>query len=211
VQAEFHLACRIGLYGGTFDPPHAGHLISAQIVAETLNLSKVIFLPAGQPPHKTNLAITPVHHRLKMVELAIADNPRFELCDWETRQPGPNYTIQTVRHFQELMQPNNEFYWIIGADSLADLPKWFEFESLIETVSIATAFRGGFEIERIFEELKPKLSPAHLEKLRKNLVKTPMIEIAAHELRSRVQRGLGLRYFVPPSVEDYINKEGLYR
>jgi nicotinate-nucleotide adenylyltransferase len=205
------LACKIGLYGGTFDPPHAGHLISAQTVAETLNLSKVIFLPAGQPPHKTDQTITPVHHRLKMVALAIAGNPLFELCDWETRQTGPNYTIRTVRHFQEQLSAGDELYWIIGADSLADLPTWFEYESLIETVSIATACRGGLEIDRILEKLKSNLSFAHLEKLRKNIVKTPMIEIAAHGLRSRVQLGLGLRYFVPPAVEEYIDREGLYR
>ena len=205
------MAEKIGLYGGTFDPPHWGHLISAQVIAETLTLSKVIFLPAGHPPHKMNHPITPATHRIEMVRLAIAENPRFELCDWETQQNGPNYTIQTVRYFRSQVKPEDELYWIIGADSLADLPTWYEFDSLIETVSIVTAWRGGVEIDRTLNELQQKLSPDQYEKLRKNLVRTPRIEIAARDLRARVQQGLGLRYFVPPAVEEYIDREGLYR
>jgi nicotinate-nucleotide adenylyltransferase len=209
-SAEIGLTRKIGLYGGTFDPPHLGHLISAQTVAEAIGLDRVIFLPVGQPPHKRNHPISPADRRVEMVSLAIAENPIFELSDWEIRQDGPGYTIHTIRHFQQEMA-EDELYWIIGADSLADLPTWFEFESLIESTNIVTAWRGGIDLEQVLATLKGQLKPAHFEKLRKNIVRTPMIEIAARDLRTRVRQGQSLRYFVPAAVEAYIDKEGLYR
>jgi nicotinate-nucleotide adenylyltransferase len=201
---------KIGLYGGTFDPPHVGHLISAQTLADELSLDKVIFIPAGHPPHKLHQAISPADHRLKMLQLAVADNPRFEVCDWELHQTGPAYTILTVEHFRSAF-PGDTFVWIIGADSLRDLPTWREFRRLIEIVDIATAWRGGVEIETVLADIARTLEPAHFEKLKKNLVRTPMIELAASDIREKIRLGRSIRYMVPDAVERYIDKEGLYR
>jgi nicotinate-nucleotide adenylyltransferase len=201
---------KIALYGGTFDPPHLGHLISAQSIADQLALDKVIFIPAGRPPHKLHQTISPAEHRLKMVELAIADNPQFAVSNWELSSTGPAYTILTIEHFLSAY-PNDSFFWIIGADSLADLPTWREFRRLIETVNIVTAWRGGIDIEAVLMTLAQTLEPAHFEKLKKNLVRTPMIELSAREIREKVRQGRSIRYSVPEAVERYIIKEGLYR
>ncbi len=200
----------IGLFGGTFDPPHLGHLISAEVLADALSLDQVIFIPSGNPPHKKDLTITSGEKRMAMLRLAIADNPRFVISDWELQQKVATYTINTVLYFQKT-HPTARLYWLIGADSLHDLPNWYEFEKLIESVDIVTAYRGGLEIEKILSGLKNRLTNVQFEKLRKNLIKTPMIEIAAHELREKVRNGLTIRYLVPSAVEYYIRQEGLYR
>jgi len=147
---------KIGLYGGTFDPPHLGHLISAQAMAELLSLHRVIFLPAGQPPHKLCRPISTGQHRLAMLQLALADNPLFQIDDWELSVDGPAYTINTIRYFQAIL-PGRTLYWFIGADSLADLPTWYRFEELIDAVEIVTAWRGGLDIERELADLHTKL------------------------------------------------------
>jgi nicotinate-nucleotide adenylyltransferase len=204
------LTQNIGLFGGTFDPPHLGHLISAEALADALSLDRIIFIPSGNPPHKKDRPITPGEKRMEMLRLAIADNPRFEVNDWELRQPAATYTINTVRYFQKTY-PTSRLCWLIGADSLHDLPNWFEFESLIEMVDIVTACRGGLDIEKILSGLKDRLTNAQFEKLRTHLVKTPMIEIAAHEIRAKVQCQKSIRYLVPSAVEHFIRQEGLYR
>ncbi|NLE28616.1 MAG: nicotinate-nucleotide adenylyltransferase [Phycisphaerae bacterium] len=201
---------KIGLFGGTFDPPHLGHLISAQTIVDHLALDKMIFIPAGRPPHKCHQIISHADRRLKMVQLAIADNPQFEVSDWELHQTGPAYTILTIEHFSSAF-PNNSLFWIIGADSLADLPTWREFRRLIESINIVTAWRGGVDIEKVLNNLARTLDPAHFEKLKKNLVRTPMIELSATEIRQKVRQGHSIRYRVPPAVEQYIINEGLYR
>ncbi len=200
----------IGLFGGTFDPPHLGHLISAQAVAEALSLDQVIFIPSGNPPHKKDRGITPGEKRMDMLRLAIADNPRFQLSDWELRQTAATYTIHTVRYFQQTY-PTGRLCWLVGADSLHDLPNWFEFEHLIDIVDIVTACRGGLDIEQILSNLKDRLSKTRFDKLRGSLVKTPGIEIAAHVIREKVRAKESIRYLVPPAVEQYIRQEGLYR
>jgi nicotinate-nucleotide adenylyltransferase len=200
----------IGLFGGTFDPPHLGHLISAEALADALSLDRVIFIPSGNPPHKKDRAITPGEKRMEMLRLAIADNPRFEISDWELNQKTATYTINTVRYFQQA-HPAGRFSWLIGADSLHDLPNWYEFEKLIDLVDIGTACRGGLDIEKILARLKDRLTDAQFETLRRHLVRTPMIEIAAHEIRAKVQSQKSIRYLVPWAVEQYIRQEGLYR
>ncbi len=201
---------KIGLYGGTFDPPHLGHLISAQAMAELLSLHRVIFLPAGQPPHKLCRPISTGQHRLAMLQLALADNPLFQIDDWELSVDGPAYTINTIRYFQAIL-PGRTLYWFIGADSLADLPTWYRFEELIDAVEIVTAWRGGLDIERVLADLQTKIEQRHYEKLRKNVLRTPMIEISASDIRRKIHAGQSIRYLVAPAVEQYIRREGLYR
>ena len=201
---------KIGLFGGTFDPPHLGHLITAQSLAEKLNLSKVIFIPSGVPPHKKNYPITDHRHRLKMLQIAIEDNPIFEICTWELRQKPPTYTIRSIDHFKNIY-PASELFWIIGMDNLLDLPNWFQFEKLIESVNIVTAFRGGTNLDEILTNLKKELSGDQFLKLRANIIPTPQIEISAKDIRDRAKEGKSLRYLVPPGVEDYIRIHGLYK
>jgi len=201
---------RIGLFGGTFDPPHIGHLISAEAIADVLALERVIFVPASQPPHKLGLAISSAEHRYNMLNLAIEDNPKFEIDRFELSQNEPCYTINTVRHFLERYS-ENKLYWLIGADSLAELPSWYQFDELVELIDIITAWRGGFENQRVLAELKEKTGNRQYEKLAKGLIRTPMIGVSASEIRQRVKQGKSIKYFVPSNVEDYIVRNGLYR
>jgi len=207
---RFAVARNIGLFGGTFDPPHLGHLIIAQSLVEQVPLDRMVFVPSGHPPHKQDRVLTAGDYRIRMLELALADNPAFSISDWELHQASLTYTIHSVRHYHE-EYPDAQLFWIIGADNLADLPTWHQFDRLIEEVQIVTAWRGGFDIDRVLAGLRPQLTEAQFERLRTRVVRTPQIEICAQDLRTRVRAGLTLRYHVPPAVENYIRREGLYR
>ncbi len=200
---------RIGLFGGTFDPPHIGHLISAQSIADTLALDEVIFIPASQPPHKLGLSISSAEHRYNMLALAIEDNPKFSIDHVELNKAEPCYTINTVRYFLERYR-EDKLYWLIGADSLAELPSWYRFEELIELIDIVAAWRGGFENRRVLSELKEKVDGQQYEKLSNGLIRTPMIEISASEIRQRVKENKSIKYLVPSKVQDYIIRNELY-
>lgn len=201
---------KTGLFGGTFDPPHMGHLIMAQALLDAAGLDRVIFVLSGRPPHKTDRHITAGERRLEMLRLAVAGNRRFEISDWELTSTGPCYTLETVKHFSELM-PDQKLYWLIGSDSLAELPTWYEFEELICTVEILTAHRGGFDIDEVLADLSGKLSEPAFDRLRHNTVRTAAIEIASRDIRRRVADGREVRYLVPDPVGEYILREGLYR
>lgn len=201
---------KTALFGGTFDPPHLGHLILAESLASEAGLDRVIFIPTGRPPHKPAQQIIPSEHRCRMVSLAIADNPSFEISRWEVDQPTPNYTITTTAHFRREL-PDDELYWLIGCDSLAELPTWRQFEQLISQIEILTAWRGGFDVDRALGQLAAKLSPPALNKLKANIIRTPMIELSSSDIRRRVSRSQDIRYLVPEPVRQYINAQGLYR
>jgi len=179
-------------------------------MAEQLELARVIFIPSGNPPHKQDCQVSAGRHRVNMLKLALAENPIFEISEWELEQDILTYTIKTVHHFQENF-PDSRFYWLIGLDNLADLPNWYQFDRLIDTVDIATAYRGGVDCDSILNEIKNRLTESQFVKLRRNIVQTPMIEIAAQQIRRRVREGKSIRYLVPPAVEAYIRQEGLYQ
>jgi nicotinate-nucleotide adenylyltransferase len=200
---------RIGLYGGSFDPIHLGHLIIAQAVAEAAQLDRVIFLPSAQPPHKGGRPLADSLHRAAMVKLAIANNAWFEFSDVDLRAE-PSYTIDTVKHFRNLSGPSAALHWIIGADSLAELPSWRRVAELVDLCEITTAARPGWETIdwRAFEDA---LRPDQIDKLKRGVVRTPAIDISATEIRSRAQSRRPIRYLVPESVRDYIDQKALYR
>jgi len=204
------LANKTALFGGTFDPPHLGHLVLAQSLADAVGLDRVMFIPSGRPPHKPTRQITAAEHRCKMLSLAIDDNPRFQLSDWELNQPPPNYTINTVRHFLRDL-PGEKLYWLIGSDSLGELHTWFRFEELARMIDILTAWRGGFELAQILGELAGRVSPSAFQKLKKNIIRTPMIELSSSQIREMVSQGREIRYLVADPVRDYIAEQGLYR
>lgn len=200
---------RIGLYGGSFDPIHHGHLIVARAVAERLDLSTICFLPSGRPPHKLGRAIAPVEHRTAMVEAAIAGELLFSCSDFDARRDGPSYTIDTVRHFRGLHGQQAELFWIIGADSLAELVTWRQVRELVDECRIVAAARPGWEqIDwSMFDGL---FSPDQIARLRAGVVDTPRIDISSTIIRERVRAGRSIRYLVPDEVGEYIGSRGLY-
>jgi nicotinate-nucleotide adenylyltransferase len=191
---------RLGLYGGTFDPIHLGHLILAETCREACGLDRVWFVVAGAPPHKPG-GRTEVNHRLEMVRLAVAGNPSFEVSEIEARRPGPHYSVETLEAVA-LERPKDELFFLIGADSLVDLPHWRAPERIMKLASLVVANRPGFE--PTVPDIPPDARPIHR-------VTIPPIGLASHEIRRLRLEGRSVRYQVPRAVEAYIDAHGLYR
>lgn len=197
---------RFGVLGGTFDPPHIGHLVIAQEALTQLGLSQVIFAPTRQPPHKIGNAITPIEHRLEMVRLAIAANPRFALSRVDVDRDGPTYTVDTIRLLRQEWGNNVEIYFVMGLDSLANILTWHTPDELIRLCRLAVFNRPGFSANVGELELKlPGLSE------RVDLLASPALDIAASDLQRRVRAGQSIKHLVPDAVAAYIAEHGLYR
>lgn len=186
---------RIGIMGGTFNPPHIGHLLMAEQVGRQLELDEVWFMPTATPPHLHGKKTIPAQHRLQMVQKAISGNPLFKLQPYEVNRGGTNYTIDTMRHFIE-MYPATDFYYIIGSDSANDLSTWKDIDDLARLVQFIGVRRPG---------QKPYHGPYPIL-----WVDSPLIDISSTEIRLRVFLEQSIRYQVPQAVEDYIHKHQLY-
>lgn len=199
---------RIGVFGGTFDPVHIGHLITAEECREQLELDRVLFVPANQPPHKPGREITPFHHRVEMLQFAIAGNPAFAVDECEGRRQPPSYTVDTLRELHR-REPGNAFYLIMGADMLIDFPTWHRPQEICSLATLAVTTRPGWQIppfRQITERLGLRTEGVHIR-----LVETPQIGISATDLRRRVRDGRSIRYQTPRPVEIYIHEKHLYR
>jgi nicotinate-nucleotide adenylyltransferase len=199
---------RIGLFGGTFDPVHLGHLILAEQGREQGHLDEVWFVPSAHPPHKREQPLTRFEQRCDMLELATAGHPHFRIERIEKELPPPSYTVQTVSELRQ-RHPDHEFFLILGADGLADLPGWYQPQQLVSQVGLLVAPRPGVSLwtaERLANVLG--LNPVQV---RLHYIACPLIEIASRELRQAVARGWSIRYLVPRAVEEYIRERGLYR
>jgi nicotinate-nucleotide adenylyltransferase len=196
---------RVGLFGGTFDPPHVGHLILASEAKSQLGLSRVLWTVTPDPPHKQDQSITSLEHRLAMVRLAIEDNPSFEISDVELNRPGPHYTIDTIKLLAE-QNPEAEIVPIIGGDSLNDLPTWHEpGELLFAAHWVGVMRRPGEKTD--LQELEREL-PGISAKV--HYVEAPLLEIASREIRNRIAAGKPFRYYLPGPVYEYIEQHHLY-
>lgn len=196
----------IGVLGGTFDPVHNGHLIVAKEVKTLLNLVEVIFVPAGQPWLKADSFISPAEHRLQMLRLALANEPHFKLFTLEVERPGPSYTIDTIRELRRQYGSADELFFILGWDSLAQLPQWHEVSQLIKLCYFVAVPRPGFARP----DLKALEASLPGVTLRVRLMDRPYIDISASVIRDRVARGLSVRHLVPEPVNKYIKEHGLY-
>ena len=201
---------RIGLYGGSFDPIHNGHLIVARAIAERVGLERVIFLPSATPPHKPEEELLDPARRAEMVKLAIQDEPSFEFSDFDLTRSGPSYTIDTVAHFRQLLGREAGLHWIIGADSLPEIATWYRVSALVDACHVITAARRGWgQID--WDEFRKTLSESQIAGLAAGMVDTPVIEIASTDIRRRIREGRSIRYLVPETVRSYIAEHGLYR
>lgn len=200
---------RIGIFGGTFNPVHMGHLIMAQDALEVFDLSKVLFVPCDLPPHKDASRLAPAAHRATMLEKAIEDNPDFEMCDIEIRRGGTNYSIDTVRHLRNLY-PRNDLFFIIGSDSLMELHQWKDIEELLRLCRFVTFVRPGFDPQKASGKAL-KLENGLGRDLIKNVVAVHQVEISASDIRHRIAEGMSIRYLVPTFVEIYIAEHNLYK
>jgi nicotinate-nucleotide adenylyltransferase len=197
---------RLGLLGGTFDPPHYGHLIAAQEAAEQLRLEQVLFMPAAEPPHKQCEPITPLETRIRMVELAIAGNPCFALSLADAERPGPSYTADLLGQVQAEAGPDTELYFIVGTDSLRDLLTWREPARVLAQCTLVVASRPGYE------PLDPRALEASIPSAasRVRLLGIPGVHVSSTDLRARAAAGRSIRYLTPDPVRALIEMEGLY-
>lgn len=197
---------KIGLFGGTFDPPHIGHLILAGEAVSQFKLDRLLWMLTPDPPHKLDNPITPLEHRLPMLQGMIAHNPVFELSRLEIDRPGPHYTIDTV-HLLAGQEPNAEIYLLIGGDSLWELSTWRLPADLITAVSKIGVMRRPGDFTDL-AEIESQL-PGVTEKI--HFVDALLQPVSSRELRRRIAAGEMYRYYVPSSVYDYIETHHLYR
>jgi nicotinate-nucleotide adenylyltransferase len=200
------MASLIGLFGGTFEPPHVGHLILADDARAELALDRLMWVLTPDPPHKQGQPITPLAHRLAMVQRAIAGDAGFELSRLELDRPGPHFALDTVRLALE-QNPGSEVVYLMGGDSLHDLPTWHRPAELVAACLFLGVMRrpeDGVDLDGL-ERIIPGVSA----KVR--FVNAPLVDIASHEIRRRVAAGLPYRHFLPDSIYNYIRENGLYR
>lgn len=196
---------RLGLMGGTFDPIHYGHLVAAEVARYEFGLSRVVFIPAGQPPHKLDRQISPAAHRVAMVRLAVASNPYFEVSTAEVDRPGPSYTVETVSLFRRFY-PGAEIYFITGADAVAEISTWHRSEELVRLCRVVAVTRPCYDLE----ELGRSLAELGEGFERVSLLPAPGVAVSSTEIRERVHAGKPIKYLLPEAVEDYIARHGLY-
>lgn len=197
---------RIGIYGGTFDPVHLGHLLLAETCREQCHLDRVIFIPAGIPPHKQGRELTAGPLRAEMLEFAVAGQPEFSVDRSEIRRGGPSFTVETLRTLR-LEHPGDELFFLMGADSLAEFSLWKEPREIATLASLIVVNRGT-QAPPELEPLVPLLGADAIGRIQR--VTMPGIDISASDLRRRAQAGLSLRYRLPRAVERFIIERKVY-
>ena len=197
---------KIGIMGGTFDPIHLGHLATAEAVREIFSLDEILFIPAARPPHKLGKNVTAEHHRLQMTILATQSNKFFRVSDMELKRKGLSYTLDTMDELHKIFGNSTELFFIIGADSLADLFKWHAAKELVAKCHFIATTRQGVDVNfSAVEKFFGEVAKEHIHR-----VTTPGLEISSTDLREKVRLGRSIKYLVPEAVEEYILREKLY-
>ena len=200
---------RIGLFGGTFDPPHVGHLALAEWARDSLRLDRVLLVPAGLPPHKGRSRLSSVAHRVAMTRLAARDNPAFTVSTLEARRDGPSFTVDTLRALRR-REPRARIFLLMGADSLEEFPGWHDPPGILALATLAVAARPGAraaEGRAAGARARARLGRA----ARVVWLRNPGLELSSRAIRARVRAGRTVRYLVPEAVARYIARHRLYR
>jgi nicotinate-nucleotide adenylyltransferase len=200
---------RIGIFGGTFDPVHVGHLIMAEQCREAGQLDQVWFIPSARPPHKQDQPLTPFAQRVEMLALAIAGMPAFRVDELEKDRPGPSYTAETLEELGR-RHPQTDFALLLGSDCLPDLPGWHRPERILELAELLIFARPGWPVLNE-DEMRASLQLSGQAPLRLRTIQAPLINIASRDLRQRAAQQRSLRFLVPRAVECYILEKKLYR
>ncbi len=212
---------KIGIFGGTFNPVHFGHLRTAEEVYERLGLSKIIFIPASRPPHKNSSKIVSFVHRWKMLELAIGDNPHFCLSDIENKRPGKSYSVDTLLQLKKIYPKPSSLYFLLGIDAFQEITSWKEYKKLFELTSFVILARPGYNISKTYGLLRSEISDAYEYIEEDKLFAHPTLEnvyfcevtlldISSTRIRELVSGRLSIKYLVPDPVRDYIEKTHIY-
>ncbi len=197
----------VGLFGGTFDPPHIGHLVIADQALTELGLDEIWFAPVGQPTHKTGRSTSAAAHRAAMTRLAIATHPRFRLCEEDINRDGPHYSLTLVQRLIDT-HPQVSWFFIIGEDSLVDLPKWHRPEALFALVQPVVAHRPGVMPGATTTAAVDTVVPGLSARIR--WIGAPLLDLSSTDLRARLRQGRSVRYLLPRAVADYARDNQLY-
>lgn len=197
---------RVGVLGGTFDPVHLGHLAIAEEVRIKLDLDRVIFIPAGQPRLRADEYLTPAIDRLRMVDLATGDNPRFQVCDIEIQRSGPTFTVDTLVELGQRLDPDTSLYFIVGADILGHFHRWKDPEKVLEACHLVVVSRSGHQDD----DWPEWFQGADSAKDKVTQLEIPMVDISGTEIRRRASLGESVRHLVPDLVAEYIQDRKLY-
>jgi nicotinate-nucleotide adenylyltransferase len=195
---------RIGIMGGTFDPPHVAHLACAEAVFVELSLDVVLFIPTGNPSFKQGTVVASAKDRLRMVQLACASNPHFVTSDLEVRRGGITYTLETLKELQEAY-PDAELFFIAGADSIREIDMWRGASELATLATFVAVSRPGYDLETLREHLELDMPAFNV-----TFVEMPAIGVSSTLVRERLRAGRSIRYLVPEPVYSYIGERGLY-
>lgn len=202
---------RIGVMGGTFDPIHYGHLVTAEEARVQFLLDRVIFVPSGHPPHKEERESLDPEFRYLMVVIATASNPFFTVSRMEIDRPGPSYAIDTVRELKRELGDEVELFFITGADAILEILTWKEPERILEECVFIAATRPGYDLRRLEENLPESEKGRHRTEPRVLTMEIPALAISSTDIRRRVREGRPIRYLVPEGVAEFIEKHGFYR
>jgi nicotinate-nucleotide adenylyltransferase len=194
---------RIGVMGGTFDPVHQGHLIAAEEARWQFDLDSVVFMPTGQPWQKP-VGVSPAEDRYLMTVIATASNPAFTVSRLEIDHPGPTYTVDTLRRLRAQQPDGTSLFFIIGADAVLQLLTWKEPDQVLAQAELIAATRPGFDLDRLVNQVPGAAGRVHPMEI-------PALAVSSSDIRSRVARGIPIRYLVPDAVAHYIREHALYR
>lgn len=195
---------KIGLFGGTFDPPHAGHIALAKAALLSFSLDNIIFIPAGNPPHKTSKKVSDKTHRFKMVEMAISGQSGFLISDFEIKNEKPNYSYLTIEHFKK-KYPDDEIFFIIGADSYRDFPLWKNYPDILSLCTYIVVNRNDADLGEYFKKYRDLL-PEHQALFLNDF----SFDLSSTELREKILSGKDCKKILPDGVYEYIKKNNLY-
>lgn len=199
----------LGLFGGSFNPVHMGHLILAEIARADANLDKMLFVPARKPPHKLLHGLAAAQHRLRMTELAVEGNEHFEISEIELEREGPSYTLQTVEELRDGLGADDSLFLVVGADSVHEMPEWWHARELVQEVPIIALKRPGYPLDDL-DRVKAEFGEEAVEQIKQNVVEAPLLQISSTDIRERIRTGKSIRYMVPEKVRRYIAENGLY-
>lgn len=200
----------VGVMGGTFDPIHYGHLVAAEAVRAKLGLSRVVFVPAGHPPHKRDRVVSEGRHRYLMTVMATVTNASFDVSRIEVDRPGPSYTVDTIRSFREALGSDVELWFITGLDAVREILTWREPDAFVRMCRIAAVTRPGYHVQEIEAVRRQVLALGGGQEGRFEVLEVPALAISSSDIRRRVRAGEPIKYLVPESVETYVSKIGLY-
>ncbi|MFI3174516.1 MAG: nicotinate-nucleotide adenylyltransferase [Bacillota bacterium] len=195
----------IGIMGGTFDPIHYGHLVTAETVYDAFDIEKILFIPTGSPAHKCVTLGT--NHRLEMTKLAVRNNEKFEISTIEIDRGGKTYTVDTIEELTTQLEDDTTFYFIMGADSIHQLEQWKDTKRLLSLCEFIGVTRPGYDKKGV-EEAVAKLNEAYGAKI--HFLEVPALDISSSDIRDRIEHGTSIRYLLPDDVLAYIHKFQLY-